>query len=145
MERDAVATMVFRGTTGGHEVLLLRRATRPFQGEWFPVEGSIDPGETAEEAVVRELHEETRLEPLAVYFESTRVVPSDGYEVRLHIYVTFVAQDGVVTLNEEHIAFQWCSIKEASRLLPLPAQQAALDRIQARFIDNVPPSEPRIR
>jgi 8-oxo-dGTP pyrophosphatase MutT (NUDIX family) len=43
------------------EVLLLhgRDPSRPDHWYWFTIGGALDPGETPEEAAVRELHEET--------------------------------------------------------------------------------------
>jgi mutator protein MutT len=48
-------------------VLLSRRAVEPARGEWDLVGGFIEPGETAEDAVRREVREETtlRVEPAA--------------------------------------------------------------------------------
>lgn len=43
----------------GEEVLLVRRAHPPRQGEWSLPGGRIEPGETAAAAALRELHEET--------------------------------------------------------------------------------------
>ena len=143
--KEAVATMVLRKAPEGYEVLLLKRATQPFNGEWFPVEGGIDPGESPDEAVLRELREETQLTPLEIYRESTRIVPSIPAQVRLHIYVTFVSDHYAVILNEEHTGKKWCSVEEALQLLPLPAQRAALTRIQAKFLNSDPPPELRIR
>ena len=134
MPSEAVATMVFRQGPDGHEVLVLKRATEPFLGEWFPVEGGIDPGEAPDDAVRRELHEETSLVARTVHFDSVRVVPSSNATVRLHIYASIVSSDATVALNEEHSAFRWCSFEEARSLLPLPAQQDALSRLRERFL-----------
>jgi len=145
--KEAVATIVLRNAPGGHEFLLLRRATKPFLGEWFIVQGAIDPGESPDDAAVRELREETQLAPLAVYRESTRILPSKPAQIRLHIYVSFVSGRRSVVVNEEHTAFRWCSLEEALQLLPLPAMQErkALARVQCRFLDSVPPPELRIQ
>jgi dATP pyrophosphohydrolase len=132
--KDAVAAIVLRDAPEGHEVLLLKRATQPFLGEWFPVEGVVDSGESPDEAVIRELAEETQLTPFAVHRESTRIVLSDPDEVRLHIFAVFVSRQASVALNEEHEAFRWCSPEEASAVLPLPAQRAALARVRSRFL-----------
>ena len=145
--REAVATIVLRNAPGGHEFLLLKRATKPFLGEWFLVEGGIDPGESPDDAIVRELREETQLAPLAVYRESIHIVPAEPAEVRLHIYVSFVSRQRSVALNEEHTAFRWCSLEKALQLLPLAARQErkALARVPCRFLDSIPPPELRIR
>jgi 8-oxo-dGTP diphosphatase len=41
------------------EVLLIRRATPPLQGQWSLPGGRLEPGETAQAAALRELAEET--------------------------------------------------------------------------------------
>ena len=46
---------VFKGDT----VLLVQRARAPFRGLWSLPGGSIEPGESAREAALRELKEET--------------------------------------------------------------------------------------
>ncbi len=143
--REAVATWTLRENRGDHEVLLLKRATEPFLGAWFPVEGGIDHGESPDEAMVRELREETGLAPIAAYRESTRIVPSASRHIRIHIYASFVSYDVPVVLNEEHTAFQWRSPEDALRLLYLPAQQDALTRVRTLFMDSIPPAELRIR
>jgi dATP pyrophosphohydrolase len=145
--REGVATIVLRTASGGHQFLLLKRATEPFLGEWFLVQGCIDPGESPDDAVIRELREETQLAPLSVYRESTRVVPSQPAEVRLHIYVSFVAEACSVVINQEHTAFQWCSLERALQLLPLAAREErkALARVPCRFLDSTPPPELRVQ
>lgn len=145
--KEAVAMIVLRNAPGGHEFLLLKRATTPFLGEWFLVQGAIDPGEGPDDAAIRELREETQLAPLAVYRESTRILPSEPVQIRLHIYVSFVSGLRSVVINEEHTAFRWCSLEEALQLVPLPARQErkALARVQSRFLDSVLPPELRVQ
>jgi len=43
----------------GDQVLLIRRGTPPMTGEWSLPGGRIEPGETAKDAALRELKEET--------------------------------------------------------------------------------------
>jgi len=54
----AVGAVVFRGS----QVLLVRRANPPYQGRWSLPGGSLEVGETVEQAAVRETREETGVE-----------------------------------------------------------------------------------
>ena len=56
-----VDAVVFRKTISGTEVLLIQRKHDPFAGMWALPGGFVDMDETAEEAIVRELMEETHL------------------------------------------------------------------------------------
>lgn len=56
-----VDAVVFRKMAGRLEVLLIKRKHSPFKGMWALPGGFIDMEETVEDAVVRELEEETHL------------------------------------------------------------------------------------
>jgi 8-oxo-dGTP diphosphatase len=56
-----VDAVVFRKRDGNWETLLIQRKNYPYEGQWAFPGGFIDMAETLEEAVVRELEEETGL------------------------------------------------------------------------------------
>lgn len=56
-----VDAVVFRNKDSKHEVLLIQRKHYPFEGMWALPGGFVDMEETCEEAIVRELMEETNL------------------------------------------------------------------------------------
>ena len=56
-----VDAVVFRENQNELEVLLIQRKHYPFEGMWALPGGFVDMDETVEEAVVRELEEETNL------------------------------------------------------------------------------------
>jgi 8-oxo-dGTP diphosphatase len=55
------AVIVREVTGGGRQVLLIRRGQEPLKGEWSLPGGAVELGETLEEAVCREVLEETGL------------------------------------------------------------------------------------
>lgn len=57
-----VDAAVFRSAGSGFEVLLIRRGNEPFRGMWALPGGFVNMDETLEEAIARELEEETSLE-----------------------------------------------------------------------------------
>ena len=61
--------MVFRGRTvtaiiefSNHRILLVKRATKPFVGYWALAGGRVEVLETVEQAILREVKEETGLD-----------------------------------------------------------------------------------
>src|SRR3989344_7448935 len=77
-----VGGVVIRDT----RVLLVQRASEPLAGQWSLPGGAVELGETLEEAVVRELKEETgltvRLVKLVEAFE--RIIRDDSGRPRYH-------------------------------------------------------------
>lgn len=49
-----------------NQILLVKRGTVVFKGYWALPGGRVDPGETAEQAIVREVKEETGLDVMIV-------------------------------------------------------------------------------
>src|SRR5205085_11513727 len=77
--RDAVVIVIFDAA----RVLMIRRAQgRPRAGYWMPPSGAVEPGETQEQAVVREAREELGLavEPTAAIWSCS----SDDGAFALH-------------------------------------------------------------
>lgn len=80
----------------GREVLLIKRGKEPLRGRWLMPGGTVELGETLQEAVVREVREETGLD--VVPREVVLVVEHidrDGNDVRYHYVIVDYACDVV--------------------------------------------------
>lgn len=112
------------------EVLLVKRSSdsKFAPGQWEFINGSIDPGETAEQTAVRELIEEagigidqSMLTPGKIY-ETT---DADGRWVVLPFKVT--VQDADVTISPEHTDYQWLSVGDISSIDDVASDFASMN------------------
>ncbi|CAA9393393.1 MAG: hypothetical protein AVDCRST_MAG64-1290 [uncultured Phycisphaerae bacterium] len=110
---DMIACHVVRPAAGGasHEFLQLRRRAGDYLGgTWQIVRGTVEPGEPAWRAGLRELAEETGLVPDEFYklslMEQFYLLPA---ETVWHVpsFVAVVAPAAGVVLNDEHDDHRW--------------------------------------
>jgi 8-oxo-dGTP diphosphatase len=104
----AVSAAIFRDG----RVLIVRRAQPPAHGLYTLPGGGVELGETLEEAVVREVREETALdvEPVALAgYRQAIVRDGDGRVERHFVILPFAARwrSGEVSLNEELAEWHW--------------------------------------
>jgi 8-oxo-dGTP diphosphatase len=107
----------------GDEVLLIQRARAPYRGLWTLPGGRLDPGETAEQAVVREVGEETGLRVGEAVPVLTRDIEADW---RLAVFASTEFSGEVIPADE--IA-TWCWVRpdDASGLPTTPGLAEVLD------------------
>lgn len=101
--RQAVTGFVYREG----KVLVLKRAAdmRRFPGLWAGCSGIIDPGESPEEAMVRELLEETRLTLVKMVMGQPLRAP--GRQVCWDLTPFRITATGQVVLDGENDDWQW--------------------------------------
>jgi 8-oxo-dGTP pyrophosphatase MutT (NUDIX family) len=124
-----IEIFVIRHNGGDWLVLTLQRAAdgkRP--GSWETVYGKVDAREKPEKAAVRELREETGLEPRSLY--SVTVSSFYLHESRTiqmcMTFAAFVSDDAEITLSEEHQRFEWLSVDDACDRFTWPREAHAL-------------------
>jgi dATP pyrophosphohydrolase len=126
-----VDVYVLRDAPADPAVLVLRRARAGRSpGTWEAVHGAIESGETAVQAALRELREETGLAPARLY-NASRVEAFYRHaqdEVALiPVFVALVAADAAVRLSAEHDAFEWLAPAAALARVTWPRMRRALE------------------
>ena len=139
---DFVQCHVVRIGPAGPEFLQLRRAPGEFMaGTWQLINGKIEPGETAWQAALRELAEETALKPLEFYQLDTLNVfylAKDDAIWHCPGFCAVVRLDAVPQLNEEHDAFRWITREQLEQSLMWPGERLAAAELCREIIDNGP-------
>lgn len=94
------------------KILLTKRNHEPFKGKWCCPGGHIEPNETAGDAIVREVKEETGLSFKPEFFGYfNEIIP----EINWHaVQLTFTGPtEGDVVPNEEVSEWKWLPPEEA--------------------------------
>lgn len=136
-----ISCFVIRQTNEGARYLLMRRAGKYLPGTWQMVTGGIEPGESAVEAALREVKEETSLTPFALYSADAVETFYIKHLNEIHLVPVFVAfvEDREVNLSpKEHDAYDWLAFEEAKELLLWSEQRRIIQEIQENFILNPP-------
>ena len=107
--------------------LLLRRspASKNNPGKWEFPGGKMDPGESFDEALIREVREETGLEVrLTKPVDTAMSVLPDRCVV--YLFMLAEAEPGAVLLSHEHDQYTWADVRELQAIeLPPQFQEVA--------------------
>ena len=99
-------------------ILLVRRCDNDEidPGEWEQVGGNMKKGETPEEAIKREVYEETGIENINVVSQlySTYVNRDEPYLILVYLCETEVEE---IILSDEHQDYKWVDKQECLRIL----------------------------
>lgn len=132
----------YRDQSVNPEFLLLRRAPETtYAGQWRMVGGKIEADETAWEAGLREVEEETGHTPSPFWALPSVNTFYEWKEDRINLTPAFAAalpSDPV--LDDEHNAFAWLPAREAAGRLDWPEQKRLLRLADRVLRDGIPPS-----
>jgi dATP pyrophosphohydrolase len=124
-----VDSYIYRITDNGPVYLMLKRSSgKYYEHLWQGVAGKIEKGETAVQAVVRELEEETGKKPIKIFAADHIASFYDARNDRILMVPIFgiEVEDSEVQLSEEHSEYKWVSFEEALTLLTWKGQKEGL-------------------
>ncbi len=122
----AAGGVVWRRQGSALEVVLVHR---PRYDDWSLPKGKVDPGETDEEAALREVEEETTLRAaLGPELPATTYLDRSGLVKRVRYWAMTVASGEPAGANEVDTA-EWVSLPEAKSRLSYPHDLAVIDAL----------------
>ena len=138
VRHDMVTVFIARPAGTSHEMLQLRRVRDSYMGgTWQTVRGKTKPGETAVQAAVREMREETGLSPREFYrLPSTETFYTLPDDTMWHnaVFFALVAPDVAITLNHEHDAHRWVPLSNVKDAFMWPGERRLIAEIQDEIL-----------
>ena len=114
--KTTVGGIIIKEKNGEEYVLLTKRSIEPYKGYWCLPGGHIEKGETAEEAIKREIEEETGLIFIGNYFSDfEEIIPEKNINTTVLIYEGYGI--GEPKLIEDEVSeIEWFTFTEALKL-----------------------------
>ena len=134
-----VDTYVFRKIQNGYKFLMLKRAeTKIYEHLWQGVAGKIEEGETAWQAAVRELKEETGLTPKRMFIADhvSTFYEENGDLINLVPVFGIETETKRITLSSEHSEYKWMDFEDAERTLAWNGQKKGIRTVYEMLISN---------
>ncbi len=121
------------------KILALYSEPHPEHGEggWFVVTGAIEGGEVPEDAVKREVKEETGLlvkEILALNWGS--IYNWRGNICKEYNFVSFVEQPREIILNEEHSKYRWLDLDNFIKIIKWGDDKKLLKKVLEKALNK---------
>ena len=125
MRVEAAGGVVVRDSEAGTEVCVVHR---PRYGDWSFPKGKLDPGESFEEAALREVEEETGLRcTLEAELPSTEYRDSKDRQKLVRYWQMEVDEDPGFEPNDEVDELRWLPMAETAELLTYDRDRGLLD------------------
>ena len=143
---NRVAVYVFRCLPDGTQFLQLHRAagSGDYAGTWQTGYGGIKSGETAINAALRELQEETQLVPTnffqVEYLESFYHRARDRVTV-LPVFAAQIAPQAKVIIDAEHDDYRWVDLADVGAHFVWRVQRQAIAIIEQDILGTSPAKE----
>lgn len=136
--RSKVQVWIYReeGAPGARTIkVLLLRTTTGRGGFWQPVTGSVEEGESLEEAAVREATEETGLPFNGAPRSLSYSFEFDGRwgRAREHVFALEACAGEVKLDPGEHVESEWIEFQDAGKRLSFDSNREGWNRLRLRL------------
>ena len=134
-----VDAYVFRQISVGYKFLLLKRAdTKMYEHLWQGVAGKIENGESAWQAALRELDEETGIKAKRMFIADhvSKFYEEKGDRINLVPVFGIETETEDVVLSNEHSMFRWMGIDKAERTLVWNGQKKGIRTVYEMLKSN---------
>lgn len=108
-------------------ILATQRGYGEFEGGWEFPGGKVEPNETPEEAIVREIHEELNVDIAVKRHLVTVEHDYETFHLSMRCYVCSLLEDHITLL--EHHAAKWLDSEKINSVNWLPADMKVVDAI----------------
>ena len=125
---DVVAAIIVKD----NQILATQRGYGEFEGGWEFPGGKVEPGETPEQAIVREIHEE--LNATIAVDDFLVQVEYDYPTFHLSMKCFLCSLNGTGFQLLEHHAAKWLDMAHIDTVEWLPADIQVVDALKARFL-----------
>ena len=115
-----------------------RAKTKMYEHLWQGVAGKIEVGETAPEAAIRELKEETGFEPVRMFVADhvSKFYETQGDRINLVPVFGIEVDREDVKISEEHSDFKWADFETAKDTLVWKGQKEGITAVNNMLSSN---------
>ena len=130
---------VYQQTDKGLKFLILKRNEKKlYEHLWQGVAGKIEKDEEAWQTAIRELKEETGLDPVKIFVADhvSQFYEKHGDRVNLVPVFGIEVDSKNVILSDEHIEYKWVDFKEAFNTLVWNGQKKGIQTVYNMVSNN---------
>lgn len=110
------------------KILITKRSGGEFDGMWEFPGGKIEPNETHEQALIREINEELLFDIIPQKFLTTVTYQYPNFHLTMHVYISEI-ENGKPTLTE-HSDYKWVSKEELDSVYWIPADVDIIPKLK---------------